>query len=77
MYKLISSCLGILESSPSAFLKAGAALSEQEIDSKIQARAQAKKDKNFALADEIRQALLDQGIVLKDAAQGTTWEQVH
>jgi len=60
-----------------AFLKAGAALSEQEIDLQIQLRAQAKKDKNFALADEIRQTLLDQGIVLKDAAQGTTWEQVH
>ncbi len=77
LLKALGSCLGILESSPSAFLKAGAALSEQEIESKIQARAQAKKDKNFALADEIRQALLDQGIVLKDAAQGTTWEQVH
>jgi len=77
LLKALGSCLGILESSPSAFLKAGAALSEQEIDLQIQARAQAKKDKNFALADEIRQTLLDQGIVLKDAAQGTTWEQVH
>ncbi|MEI6768798.1 MAG: cysteine--tRNA ligase [Betaproteobacteria bacterium] len=77
LLKALGSCLGILESSPSAFLKAGAALSEQEIDLQIQARAQAKKDKNFALADEIRQTLLDQGIVLKDAAQGTTWEHVH
>jgi len=77
LLKALGSCLGILESSPSAFLKAGAALSEQEIDLQIQLRAQAKKDKNFALADEIRQTLLDQGIVLKDAAQGTTWEQVH
>jgi cysteinyl-tRNA synthetase len=77
LLKALGSCLGILESSPSAFLKAGAALSEQEIDLQIQLRAQAKKDKNFALADEIRQTLLDQGIVLKDAAQGTTWEHVH
>jgi cysteinyl-tRNA synthetase len=43
----------------------------------IQARAQAKKDKNFALADQIRNALLEQGIVLKDSPQGTTWEQMH
>ena len=39
-----------------------------------QGRAEAKKAKNFALADSIRKDLLAQGIVLKDSAQGTTWE---
>ena len=77
LLKALGSCLGILESSPSAFLKAGASVGEPEIEKQIHARAQAKKEKNFALADEIRKALLDQGIVLKDAAQGTTWEKVN
>ncbi|MFN0003989.1 MAG: cysteine--tRNA ligase [Burkholderiaceae bacterium] len=77
LLKALGSCLGILESSPSAFLKAGASVGESEIEKQIHARAQAKKEKNFALADEIRKALLDQGIVLKDAAQGTTWEKVN
>jgi cysteinyl-tRNA synthetase len=77
LLKALGSCLGILESSPSAFLKAGASVGEPEIEKQIHARAQAKKEKNFALADEIRKALLDQGIVLKDSAQGTTWEKVN
>ena len=77
LLKALGSCLGILESSPSAFLKAGASVGEPEIEKQIHARAQAKKEKNFTLADEIRKALLDQGIVLKDSAQGTTWEKVN
>ena len=77
LLKALGSCLGVLESSPSAFLKAGASVGEPEIEKQIHARAQAKKEKNFALADEIRKALLDQGIVLKDSAQGTTWEKVN
>ena len=34
----------------------------------------AKKDKNFALADAIREELLEKGVVLKDTREGTTWE---
>lgn len=46
------------------------------IEAQIQARADAKKAKNFAEADAIRQALLDQGVVLEDSRQGTTWRRV-
>jgi cysteinyl-tRNA synthetase len=77
LLKALGACLGLLESSPDDFLKAGATLGAQEIEAQIQARAQAKKDKNFALADQIRNGLLEKGIVLKDSAQGTTWEQMH
>ena len=58
------------------FLQAGAktGLDEAAIQANIQARADAKQAKNFALADEIRKTLLAQGIVLKDSPTGTTWE---
>jgi cysteinyl-tRNA synthetase len=49
-------------------------LDEAAIQAQIQARADAKKAKNFAEADRIRNDLLAQGIVLKDSAAGTTWE---
>jgi cysteinyl-tRNA synthetase len=43
---------------------------------RITERNDAKKAKNFALADAIRNDLLAQGIVLKDSPTGTTWETV-
>jgi cysteinyl-tRNA synthetase len=49
-------------------------LDDAAIQEKIAERAAAKAAKNFALADSIRKALLEQGIVLKDSAAGTTWE---
>jgi cysteinyl-tRNA synthetase len=49
-------------------------LSIERIDALISERIEAKKAKNFALADQIRNDLLAQGIVLKDSPTGTTWE---
>jgi cysteinyl-tRNA synthetase len=50
-------------------------LSNRDIDALIEQRAAAKKAKDFAEADRIRKALLEQGIVLKDSPTGTTWER--
>jgi cysteinyl-tRNA synthetase len=44
------------------------------IDTLIAQRQVAKAGRDFARADAIRNQLLAQGIVLKDSAQGTTWE---
>lgn len=74
LLKALGGCLGLLQDDPDAFLKAGSALDETAILAQIEARAEAKKAKNFAEADRIRNALLAQGIVLKDSAAGTTWE---
>ncbi|MGL4796493.1 MAG: cysteine--tRNA ligase [Paraclostridium sp.] len=49
---------------------------DSEIEKLIQDRVDAKKAKNFALADEIRNKLLDMGIELEDTRQGTKWKRV-
>lgn len=48
---------------------------DDEIEAMIQARQQARKAKNFALADEIRGKLLDMGIVLEDTREGVKWKK--
>ena len=48
---------------------------DSEIEEMIAARQQARKDRNFALADEIRGKLLDMGIVLEDTREGVKWKR--
>ncbi|RYY96136.1 MAG: cysteine--tRNA ligase [Comamonadaceae bacterium] len=74
LLKALGATLGLLQGDPKAFLRAGTVLDEATIQQHIDARAAAKKAKDFAEADRIRQDLLAQGIVLKDSANGTTWE---
>ncbi len=45
------------------------------VEEQIALRKAAKKEKNFAEADRIRNELLEKGIVLKDTREGTTWEK--
>ena len=44
------------------------------VERRIAERAAAKKARNFAQADRIRDELLAQGVMLKDSPSGTTWE---
>ena len=48
---------------------------EAYVLAKIEERKAAKKEKNFALADAIRNELLEKGIVLKDTREGVKWER--
>lgn len=48
---------------------------DQEVEALIAARQQARKEKNFALADQIRQQLLDMGILLEDTREGVKWKR--
>ena len=75
LLKALGGVLGLLQQAPQAFLQTGVSLSEADIQAQIQARAQAKKDRDFASADRIRQELAAQGVVLKDSPNGTTWER--
>ena len=75
LLKALGACLGLLQAEPQKFLQAGAeGVDAAGIEAQIAARAEAKAAKNWAEADRIRKELLDQGIVLKDSAAGTTWE---
>lgn len=52
-----------------------AGLLDEEVDQLIEERTQARKDKNFARSDEIRDQLKEQGIILEDTPQGVRWRR--
>ena len=50
-------------------------LLDEEIEKLIQERQDARKNKNFARADEIRNLLIDKGIILEDTREGVRWKR--
>ena len=70
--------LGLLQADADAFLQAGSAtgISNDEINRLIEQRTAARKAKNFAEADRIRDQLLAQGVELSDGPKGTVWIRV-
>lgn len=71
--------LGVLQQEPQAWFKwrpaKAAALDDAAIEAMIVERSAARKAKNFAEADRIRDELAAQGILLEDSPQGTTWRR--
>lgn len=75
--KYLGSILGLLQSEPQAFLQTGLADDDKiRIDALIAERLQARAEKNWARADEIRAELTQQGIELEDGPQGTNWRRM-
>ena len=70
----LSKPLGILQQKTEDYFQIGATLSNEEIQSMIDERNQAREDKDFELSDKIRDSLLEKGIVLEDTDKGTTWK---
>jgi len=68
---MIGKVLGILEDS--AYKKVSDELNE-EVEKLIKQRSEAKENKNFELADEIRNTLEKKGIEIKDTPNGTSWK---
>ena len=50
-------------------------LLDEEIEALIQERQLARKEKNFARADEIRKELIEKGIILEDTREGVKWKR--
>ena len=73
----IGDLMGLLQQDPDTwFQQAGeGAISASEIEALIAERQQAKLDKNYARADEIRASLAVQGVVLEDSREGTSWRR--
>lgn len=68
--------LGLLFQEPEVWFKGEQGDDEAKgIEAKIQARLEAKKNKDWATADAIRNELKAQGIILEDTPQGTTWKR--
>jgi cysteinyl-tRNA synthetase len=76
--KAIAGLLGILGEDPTSFLQAESSdsLSAEAIKSLIEQRVQAKRDKNYALSDQIREDLKAQGVELMDSREGTSWKRI-
>ena len=70
--------MGLLQTDPESWFKdsAGeAGISAEAVESLIAERQQAKLDKNYGRADEIREQLKVQGVVLEDSREGTSWRR--
>jgi cysteinyl-tRNA synthetase len=75
--KGLGSVLGLLQQDPELFLKAGGAdaLGDDDIEALVAEREQAKRDKDYARADAIRNRLKQQGVALEDSREGTLWKR--
>jgi cysteinyl-tRNA synthetase len=69
LFKELSAVLGlVLEEETTELL-------DEEVEALIENRNQARKEKNFALADQIRDQLKEQNIILEDTPQGVRWKR--
>ena len=69
--------LGLLQSNPQAFLRGGAdgGLTDAQIEALIARRAAARKNRNWAESDRLRDELKAQGVILEDTAGQTSWRR--
>jgi cysteinyl-tRNA synthetase len=71
--KASAALLGLLEGSADEWFRGG--VDDDAIQARIAERAEAKKRRDFAAADQIREELKSEGIILEDGPGGTTWRR--
>jgi len=75
LLKSLAQILGLLFKNPEDFLQGNNLKDDVDIELMIKKRNDAKKNKNFQEADEIRANLLKKGILLEDTPEGTIWRK--
>ncbi|SFI21509.1 cysteine--tRNA ligase [Nitrosomonas sp. Nm34] len=80
LLKALGGTLGLLQQNPQAYLQnlhsaEKNLFSQQAIEQMIQQRLEARKNRDFVQADNIRKQLAAAGIILEDSVQGTTWRR--
>lgn len=82
LLKSLASILGLLQQEPQKYLQQSLVVSDKEerfsgseINLLINQRLEAKKNRDFGQADQIRSLLAEAGIILEDSSQGTTWRR--
>ncbi len=75
IYLELAGVIGIFEGDMQVAGAKADGLSDEEIEKLIAEREEARKAKNWARADEIRDTFKEQGIILEDSANGTRWKR--
>lgn len=80
LLKSLAGVLGLMQQSPQSFFQyltdsQTNELTDVLIEQLIQQRLQARQEKDFAKADSLRQQLSENGIILEDGSQGTSWRR--
>jgi cysteinyl-tRNA synthetase len=78
LLKKLAGILGLLQRNPESYLQGEVeanGIPQAQIERLINQRLDAKRNKDFALADAIRKQLLEAGVVLEDTSLGTNWRR--
>ncbi len=79
LLRCLAGVIGLLQSDPEEYLKSQAGkddgLEDAEIDRRIEARLQARNNRDWAAADRIRDELIADGIEIEDGPEGTRWRR--
>ncbi len=78
LLRKLAEVLGLLQGDPEEFLRGQSSedgLSDGKIDELVQQRVEAKQSRDWATADKIRDDLKEQGIIVEDGPEGSTWRR--